>query len=65
MVLLAQDIPLSWEETEKLSKYFNDLCVKQFIDVYHKWKNRNGDEFKWGDEVNYLNIPINDTIPFV
>lgn len=43
--------PLSWDETEKLAKYVSELGIKQFINIYRRWKNRSGDTFKWGDEV--------------
>lgn len=42
---------LSWDETEKLAKFVSELGIKQFINIYRRWKNRSGDTFKWGDEV--------------
>lgn len=52
MVLLPQGSPLSWSETKKLSNYVRDHGIEQYINVYRQWKNRNGDVFKWGDEVH-------------
>lgn len=42
---------LSWDETEKLAKFVLELGIKQYINIYRRWKDRSGDIFKWGDEV--------------
>lgn len=43
--------PLSWEETKKWLDLVRDRGVEQFLNLHRLWKDRNGDVFKWGDEV--------------
>lgn len=53
MGLLSKGISLSWEETKDLSDHVRVHGIEQFINFYRQWKNRNGDVFKWGDEVRF------------
>lgn len=54
MGILPEGAPLSWEETKALSKHVQKHGVQQFINLYRKSKDRHGDPFKWGDEIEYL-----------
>lgn len=45
---------LSWDEIEKIKHHVLELGIKQFINLYRRWKNRSGDTFKWGDEVCFF-----------
>lgn len=47
---------LSWAETKKLSNYFRQHGIEQFINLYLRYKDRDGDPFKWGDEVSFSNL---------
>ena len=51
MGLLSEGRPLSWEETKKCAPMVQKLAALQFLRIYHREKDRNGDKFKWGDEV--------------
>lgn len=51
MGLLTEGSPLSWEETKKLAKHVREYGIKQFIHLYRRLKDRQGDVLKWGDEV--------------
>lgn len=54
MGILPEGTPLSWQETKALSKHVQKHGVQQFINLYRKSKDRRGDPFKWGDEIEYV-----------
>lgn len=54
MGLLSEGNPLSWEETKALAEHVRQHGVQQFINLYHRLKDRQGDILKWGDEVEYI-----------
>ncbi|XP_039301030.1 glutamate--cysteine ligase-like, partial [Nilaparvata lugens] len=54
MGLLSEGSPLSWEKTKELADHVRKHGVLQFINLYHRLKNREGDVLKWGDEVEYI-----------
>lgn len=54
MGVLIDGALLEWKETKKLSKHVRQHGIEQFINLYRRWKHRDGDVFKWGDEV-YIN----------
>lgn len=60
MGLLTEGSPLSWEETKKLADYVREHGVTQFINLYKRLKDRQGDVLKWGDEVEYILVKFND-----
>ncbi|KAL1140373.1 hypothetical protein AAG570_000305 [Ranatra chinensis] len=60
MGLLTEGSPLSWEETKQLAEHVRSLGIKQFISMYHKLKDRQGDVLKWGDEVEYMIVHFDD-----
>lgn len=51
MGLLSEGSPLSWEETKKLSPHVREHGIEQFIHLYARLRDRQGDVLKWGDEV--------------
>ncbi|MFH4976819.1 hypothetical protein AB6A40_003528 [Gnathostoma spinigerum] len=53
MGLLTQGHPLSWEETVPYVDYIKKHGIIQFIELYHRLKNREGDQLRWGDEIEY------------
>ncbi|XP_065365246.1 glutamate--cysteine ligase-like [Calliphora vicina] len=59
MGLLPEGTPLTWQETKALSKHVQKHGVQQFINLYRKSKDRRGDPFKWGDEIEYMIIKFN------
>lgn len=60
MGLLTEGSPLSWEETKKLADHVRKHGIKQFINLYARLKDRQGDVLKWGDEVEYVLIRFDD-----
>nr|XP_022918914.1 glutamate--cysteine ligase [Onthophagus taurus] len=54
MGLLTEGSPLSWEETKKLSEHVREHGIIQFLNLYQRLRDRQGDVLKWGDEVEYV-----------
>lgn len=44
---------MSWEETKELADHVRKHGIIQFINMYHRLKDRQGDILKWGDEVSF------------
>lgn len=60
MGLLSEGNPLSWEETKKLADHVRKHGIEQFIHLYERVKDRQGDVLKWGDEVEYIIVKYDD-----
>ncbi|KAL2725268.1 glutamate--cysteine ligase catalytic subunit [Vespula squamosa] len=60
MGLLSEGSPLTWEETKKLSDHVRKHGIIQFINIYKKLRDRQGDVLKWGDEVEYVLVKFDD-----
>ncbi|KAF5270470.1 hypothetical protein FQA39_LY08348 [Lamprigera yunnana] len=54
MVLLTEGTPLTWEETKKCADHVREHGIIQFINLYKRLRDRQGDVLKWGDEVEYI-----------
>lgn len=52
MGLLTEGTPLTWEETKNLATHVRKHGIQQFIHLYRRLKDRQGDVLKWGDEVS-------------
>ncbi|GIY57581.1 glutamate--cysteine ligase catalytic subunit [Caerostris darwini] len=59
MGLLTEGSPLSWEETKKYAGHVRKHGIIQFINLYHRLKDRQNDCLKWGDEIEYMIIKFN------
>ncbi|CAB0033817.1 unnamed protein product [Trichogramma brassicae] len=60
MGLLSEGSPLSWEDTKRLADHVRKHGVVQFINLYNRLRDRQGDMLKWGDEVEYILVKFND-----
>ncbi|XP_043254726.1 glutamate--cysteine ligase catalytic subunit [Colletes gigas] len=60
MGLLSEGNPLSWEETKNLAEHVRKHGIIQFINLYKRLRDRQGDILKWGDEVEYMLIKFDD-----
>uniref|UniRef100_A0A667Y2S8 Glutamate--cysteine ligase n=1 Tax=Myripristis murdjan TaxID=586833 RepID=A0A667Y2S8_9TELE len=60
MGLLSQGSPLNWEETKKYADHIRKHGIIQFLNIYNKVKDRQKDVLKWGDEVEYMLIEMDD-----
>ncbi|KAF6203999.1 hypothetical protein GE061_002338 [Apolygus lucorum] len=61
MGLLSEGSPLTWEKTKELADHVREQGIIQFINMYHKLKDRHGDVLKWGDEVEYMLVKFEDS----
>lgn len=60
MGLLTEGSPLTWEETKKYSQHVREHGITQFINLYKRLRDRQGDVLKWGDEVEYIIVRFDD-----
>ncbi|KAF7998291.1 hypothetical protein HCN44_009689 [Aphidius gifuensis] len=60
MGLLSEGSPLDWEDTKKLADHVRKHGIIQFINLYKRLRDRQGDVLKWGDEVEYMLIKFDD-----
>uniref|UniRef100_A0A673ME87 Glutamate--cysteine ligase n=1 Tax=Sinocyclocheilus rhinocerous TaxID=307959 RepID=A0A673ME87_9TELE len=60
MGLLSQGSPLNWEETKKHADHVRKHGILQFLNIYYKVKERQKDVLKWGDEVEYMLVEMDD-----
>lgn len=58
MGFLAEGKTLTWEESAPYRQYIKDHGILQFVALYNRLNNRPQDEFKWGDEVEYVLVKI-------
>lgn len=61
MGLLSEGRPLNWEETKALANHVREHGIKQFISLYARLRDRQGDVLKWGDEVEYILVRFDIT----
>ncbi|XP_026473928.1 glutamate--cysteine ligase-like [Ctenocephalides felis] len=60
MGLLTEGRPLTWEETKSYSNHVREHGITQFINLYKRLRDRQGDVLKWGDEVEYVLVKFDD-----
>lgn len=56
MGLLSEGSPLTWEETKKWTDHVRKHGIIQFINQYHRLKDRSRDCLMWGDEVSFISF---------
>jgi glutamate--cysteine ligase catalytic subunit len=60
MGLLSKGTPLTWADTKEYVQLVKQTGVLQFLSNYHRLKDRPPDELKWGDEIEYALISLDD-----
>lgn len=60
MGLLSEGRPLTWDETKALADHVRKHGVEQFINLYARLRDRQGDMLKWGDEVEYILVKFDE-----
>ncbi|CAH1247844.1 GCLC [Branchiostoma lanceolatum] len=60
MGLLSQGSPLSWKETKKWADHVRKHGIQQLINIYRRLKDRHEDVLKWGDEVEYMLVVMDE-----
>ncbi|MEQ2193839.1 hypothetical protein XENOCAPTIV_015759 [Xenoophorus captivus] len=58
--LLYRRSPLNWEEARKYADHIRKHGIIQFLNIYNKVKDRQRDVLKWGDEVEYMLVELDD-----
>ena len=53
MGLLVQGTPLDWKDSLDYLAYVRAHGIEQFLQIYDRVKDRQGDVLKWGDELEY------------
>jgi glutamate--cysteine ligase catalytic subunit len=51
MGLLTVGKPLSFPDSQKFIQYVRDHGILQFLNIWHRVKDIENDELKWGDEI--------------
>jgi glutamate--cysteine ligase catalytic subunit len=51
MGFLNPGTPLGWDDAMKHAEHVRDHGVTQFLHIWDRLKDRQGDELLWGDEV--------------
>uniref|UniRef100_A0A8D0CJL7 Glutamate--cysteine ligase n=1 Tax=Scleropages formosus TaxID=113540 RepID=A0A8D0CJL7_SCLFO len=60
MGLLSQGSPLGWEDTKRYADHVRKHGIVQFLNIYNKVKERQKDVLKWGDEVEYMLMAVDE-----
>lgn len=53
MGLLTKGTPLTWQQIVPYVDYIKEHGILQFVELYHRLKGREGDQLRWGDEIEY------------
>ncbi|KAK7692337.1 hypothetical protein QCA50_003962 [Cerrena zonata] len=59
MGLLSLGTPLAWDDTKKHADHVRKHGITQFLHIWDRLKDRQGDELLWGDEVEYMVVTFN------
>lgn len=51
MGLLTIATPMNWDEAKKYADHVREHGIIQFINIYHRLKERHNDSLKFGEEV--------------
>ena len=60
MGFLSDGDTLTWSEAQKVCDYIMKHGIKQFLSIYERTKDRSNDCLKFGDEIEYMLISLND-----
>jgi len=60
MGLLSEGEPMEWEDMVAWQAHVRKYGVEQFIRLYNRLKDEKGRTLKWGDEVEYIIVKLDD-----
>ncbi|KAJ4468122.1 glutamate-cysteine ligase catalytic subunit [Lentinula aciculospora] len=60
MGLLSVGTPLSWDDTKKVANHIRNHGITQFLHIWDRLKDKNGDELLWGDEIEYMVVALDN-----
>lgn len=66
MGLLFLGTPLTWEQAKQYADHVREHGITQFLNIWDRFKDREGDTLLWGDEVRSCLLPLSNdglTIP--
>lgn len=58
MGLLSLGTPLHWDQAKRYTDHVRYHGVTQFLNIWDRLKDRQGDELLWGDEVEYMIVQL-------
>ncbi|KAL4221496.1 hypothetical protein ACF0H5_019753 [Mactra antiquata] len=61
MGLIVEGTPMSWKDILPISGHIRYRAALQFLKSYQSQKQRTGDPFLWGDEIEYMLIKLDHT----
>lgn len=60
MGLLSLGTPLTWQQITEIRDFLKEHGLVQFLNICKKLQNRKDDTLKWGDEIEYIVVKIDD-----
>ncbi|TFK54486.1 glutamate-cysteine ligase catalytic subunit [Heliocybe sulcata] len=61
MGLLSLGTPLAWDDAKQYAEHVREHGITQFLHIWDRMKDREGDELLWGDEIEYMVVSFDDT----
>jgi glutamate--cysteine ligase catalytic subunit len=61
MGLLTTGRPLGWWDAQPHLDYVREHGIEQFVNVFCATRDRQGDVLKWGDEIEYTLLVLNES----
>eukprot|EP01147_Barroeca_monosierra_P003202 gene3202-5930_t len=61
MGLLSEGTPLEWHDVKKHADHVRTHGITQLINIFERLKDRTNDVLKWGDEVEYMLVLLNQS----
>ncbi|KZT29013.1 glutamate-cysteine ligase catalytic subunit [Neolentinus lepideus HHB14362 ss-1] len=61
MGLLSLGTPLAWDDAKRYAEHVREHGITQFLHIWDRMKDREGDELLWGDEIEYMVVSFDDT----
>lgn len=60
MGLLFMGTPFAWEDSKQYIDYVREHGITQFLKLWERFKDREGDTLLWGDEVFFFSLNQSD-----
>lgn len=64
MGLLFLGKPFNWEQSKEYHEYVREHGITQFLKLWERFKDREGDTLLWGDEASHFN-PLSLSFSFL
>ncbi|KAH9166432.1 glutamate-cysteine ligase catalytic subunit [Lactarius sanguifluus] len=62
MGLLSLGTPLHWDQAKHYADHVRYHGITQFLNIWDRLKDRQGDELLWGDEVEYMIVQLDTDV---